>query len=74
MTFPLLTVPLPPVTVHVCVGEDGWVVTVTEYVLPAATGFANVTAPLALTDSGSVPLLDRIRPVPERPETVAPTV
>ncbi len=72
VTSALPTVPVPPVTVHVCVGPAGCVLTVTAKAPPLATVVAKVNVPLALTARSSVLLFWRTRPVPESPITVPP--
>ena len=68
-----MPVPVPPVTVHVCEGDDGWVPTVTAYAAPLASAVLNLNAPLALTTSVSLPFFS-VSPVPESPVTVPPIV
>jgi hypothetical protein len=48
--------------------------TVTEKLLPLATGVWKVNAPLAVTDRASVPLSRRVRPEPLKPDTVPPII
>ena len=68
VTFPL-TVPLPFVTVQVCVGFVGCVRTVTLYALPLGTPVKlNAVAPDAMVCV--VPLFSSCRPVPASPEIV----
>ena len=53
---------------------EGWVLTVTLYEAPTATGVAKVKAPLAANARSSALLFCSTRPVPERPLAAPPTV
>src|SRR5260370_37967970 len=66
------TVPLPLVTVHVCVGELGWVRTVTREVLPLGTGVLKLKVPFPVTARLSPPLSCKVSPTPSRPTTLPP--
>ena len=74
VTAPPTIVPVPPLTVHVCDGLEGWAETATSNVAPLATGVVNVklVAPPA-TVSAFPPLSVSVRPLPTRPRTVPPT-
>ena len=75
VTFAPAIVPLPFVTVQVCVGLDGCVPTVTAYAAALARPVGNVKAPLAETGSVCAPAFnDNTRPLPDKPLTVPPTV
>ncbi len=56
VTFALVMVPIPLVTVHVCTGDDGCTDTVTSYIWPLVTEVANVATPFADTARSSPPL------------------
>jgi hypothetical protein len=71
--LPLEIVPVPLLTVHVCVGFAGCVATATLYALALACE-ANVTEPLPAMARLSAPLFVSAKPEPARPETVAVTV
>ncbi len=59
---------------QVCVGEEGWVSTVTRYSRPSVTAVAKVKLPLPLMVRLSPPLFCSTSPLPVRPATVPPTV
>src|SRR5271165_908300 len=67
-----VAVPLPLVTVQTCAGFDGWVRTVTLYVLFLAMGEFSAKGPLPVTGVLLLPLFCSTSPVPARPETVPP--
>src|SRR5580658_5655737 len=69
-TFAVPTVPVPPLTAHVC--PDGWVRTVTEYALPLASFVGKVKDPVAATGRLSPPLSCSTTD-PVSPDTVPPT-
>src|ERR1035437_5839093 len=68
--FPTLAiaVPLPLVTVQVCVGDFGWVAIVTLYVVPMAMAVLKVNGLLVKIVRASPPLFCRTRPVPRSEE------
>jgi len=73
----LATVPLPLTTTQVCGGFAGCDLMVTAYVVPLASGVANVKLTLLLelmTGRSSPPLSCKTRPALPKPETLPPTV
>ena len=66
VTFAVVTLPVPPVTVQNCAGAVGWVVTVTLYVVPLAEGPASVNAPAPDAGLAICPLTESVstRPLP----------
>src|SRR5882757_9249076 len=73
-TSRLSMVPEPLWTVQVCVGFDGWVLTVTEYALLVLTPDLKVKAPLAVTLRSLPELSWSTSPDPRRPVTIPPTL
>lgn len=71
-TSPLPTVPVPPLTLHVCEGLFGCALTVTSYAAPGASLVGNVKLPSSVTVRSSPALFRRTRPLPSRPTTVPP--
>src|SRR5713101_4806442 len=65
-------VPVPLVTVQVCAGLVGCVLTVARYVAPRGMAVLNVKGPLTATERLSPPLFCRTSPVPSRPTTFPP--
>src|SRR5215469_8601402 len=72
----LFTVPVALASVHTCGGLLGWVLMVTLYMAPEASGVGKVKGTLfvPLTVTVSVPLLSKTSPEPSNPETLPPTV
>ena len=66
-------VPLPCATVHVWLGDEGCVDTVTLYIAPSATDVVNANEPSAVTDRLSPRLSCSISPAPTSPVTVPAT-
>src|ERR1700676_4264787 len=65
-------VPVPLVTVRVCVGDVGWVRTVTMEGKPRATAVLKVNGLLVAIARSSPPLFCRTRPIPSSPTTLPP--
>ena len=72
--FAFATDPEALLTVQVCCGLLGCVLTVTLYDCSVMSAAANVKAPLADTARSSVALSSSTRPLPVRPVTAPPTV
>src|SRR6185503_3484132 len=72
VTFALPTVPELFATAQLCVGFDGFLLTVTLYVAPEANSVGSWNGPLPPTSNVAPPLLS-CSPDPCSPETVPPT-
>src|SRR5450432_790813 len=67
------TEPVPPTTMQVCVGAEGWVLIVTAYMAPLATGVAKVKVMAPAGTGRSSPASScSTRPPPARPTRVPP--
>ena len=74
LTLALTTVPVPPTTLQVWVGPDGWVLMVTAKLVPLSIAVGKTKLPVGPSTRSSPPLFCSTMLLPVRPTTLPPMV